>query len=291
MSMILTTPSSAKPQRPKANGSATEDSVYSLRLARDLRDLRAAQHLRYQVFVRELGAAGPLVDHSAELERDEFDPHVDHLLLIDNRADPETLTDVVGVYRLLPPDRLALTGDYYCASEFDLTPLMISGRPLLELGRSCVHPDHRGGAAMYLLWQGLANYVLERGIEVLFGAASFHGTQAEPLTQPLAWLHHHHLAPEALRVRPVAEGRQPMDLIAPAALNRTAAMAAMPALIRAYLRLGGFVSDGAFIDRAFNTIDVCLVMDTAQMSAKHRAFYTRKSVSTPRSGPRSGRQG
>ena len=277
MSMILTTPSSAKPQRPKANGSATEDSVYSLRLARDLRDLRAAQHLRYQVFVRELGAAGPLVDHSAELERDEFDPHVDHLLLIDNRADPATLADVVGVYRLLPPDRLALTGGYYCASEFDLTPLMISGRRLLELGRSCVHPDHRGGAAMYLLWQGLANYVLERGIEVLFGAASFHGTQAEPLVQPLAWLHHHHLAPEALRVQPLAEGRQPMDLISLAALNRAAAMAAMPALIRAYLRLGGFVSDGAFIDRAFNTIDVCLVMDTAQMSARHRAFYTRKS--------------
>jgi putative hemolysin len=178
---------------------------------------------------------------------------------------------------LLPPDRLALTGGYYCASEFDLTPLLTSGRRLLELGRSCVHPDHRGGAAMYLLWQGLAHYVMERDIEVLFGAASFHGTSAEPLAQPLAWLHHYHLAPEALRVTPLPGGRLPMDLVPPAQLDRAKAMEALPALIRAYLRLGGFVSDGAFIDLAFNTIDVCLVMDTAQMSEKHRAFYTRKS--------------
>ncbi len=255
----------------------TEESLYSVRLARDARDLRAAQRLRYGVFVRELGAAGPLVDHVAGLECDEFDSHVDHLLLIDNHADPDTLEDVVGVYRLLPPERLAETGRYYCASEFDLMPLVTSGRRLLELGRSCIHAGHLGGAGMHLLWSGLASYVLDRGIEVMFGAASFHGTDAAPLVQPLSWLYHHHLAPPDLRVRPLAGGRQPMNLLPRAELNRTQAMATMPALIRAYLRLGGVVSDGAFVDRAFNTIDVCLVMDTAQMSAKHRDFYTRKS--------------
>jgi putative hemolysin len=254
-----------------------DESQYSLRLACGPRDLRAVQHLRYQVFVRELGADVPKADHEAELERDAFDPHVDHLLLIDNRADPESLGAVVGVYRLLPPERVAMAGGYYCASEFDLTPLLSSGRRLLELGRSCVHPDHRGGAGLYLLWQGLANFVLEREIEVLFGAASFHGVDAAALAQPLAWLQRHHLAPEPLRVVPLAEGRLAMNLAPPERLNRAKAQAAMPALIRAYLRLGGFVSDGAFIDRAFNTIDVCLVMDTAQMSEKHRAFYARKS--------------
>jgi putative hemolysin len=259
------------------NAPRSEDSLYSVRLAASPRDLLAAQRLRYDVFVIELGAQVPLADHAARLERDSFDADVDHLLLIDNRADPDTLSDVVGVYRLLPQDRLAATGGYYCAREFDLTPLVASGRRLLELGRSCVHRDHRGGAGMYLMWQGLANYVLERGIEVMFGAASFHGTDPEPLAQPLSWLHHHHLAPPALRVRPLASGRQAMNLVPEAALDRAAAMEATPALIRAYLRLGGFVSDGAFIDRDFNTIDICLVMDTAQMSEKHRAFYTRKS--------------
>lgn len=254
----------------------TDDAPFVLRLAADARDLKAAQRLRYEVFVAELGGTGPMVDHDARLEVDEFDPFFDHLLLIDPARDPETLTDVVGVYRLLPSDRLAVSGRFYSESEFDLTPLKASGRRLLELGRSCVHADYRGGTAMFLMWNALADYVLERGIEVLFGAASFHGTDVAALAQPLAYLHHHHLAPEALRVRAKPAHRQEMALIAPDALDRRAAMAGTPALIKAYLRLGGFVGDGAWIDAAFNTTDVCLVMDTARMSEKHRDFYLRK---------------
>ncbi len=251
-------------------------SALTLRLAEDDRDLRAAQRLRYQVFIDELGATGPLVDHENRLEVDEFDPFFDHLLLIDARRDPQTLSHVVGVYRLLPPERFAAAGRYYSETEFDLTTLKSSGRRLLELGRSCVHPDMRGGAAMFLLWNGLAEYVLERGIEVLFGAASFHGTDVAALAQPLAWLHHHNRAPEALRVTPRSAHAQRMDLLPQGDLNRVAAMAGTPALMKAYLRLGGFVSDGAWIDHDFNTVDVCLVMDTAQMSGKHRDYYTRK---------------
>ena len=253
----------------------SDESVYALRLARDARDLRAAQRLRYLVFVEELGADGPLVDHAARLERDDFDEIFDHLLLIDTRRDPDALDHVVGVYRLLPCDRLAAGGRFYSEGEYDLTPLRESGRRLLELGRSCVHPDHRGGTGMFHLWNALADYVLERGIEVLFGVASFHGTDIARLTPSLAYLHHHHLAPPGLRVVARGEGYQRMDLLPPEALDRKAAMAATPALIKAYLRLGGFVGEGAFIDRAFNTTDVCLVMDTERMSARHRGYYTR----------------
>ncbi len=254
----------------------TVETTLTLRLAKDARDIRAAQRLRYEVFVEELGARGALVDHENRLEVDEFDPFFDHLLLIDPRRDPEALADVVGVYRLLPPEKFALAGRYYSESEFDLARLKASGRRLLELGRSCVHPQMRGGAAMFLLWNGLAEYVLERGIEVLFGAASFHGTDVAALAQPLSLLHHNHRAPEGLRVTPESAHAQAMDLLPEAEVNRTAAMAGIPALIKAYLRLGGYVSDGAWIDRDFNTIDVCLVMDTAKMSRKHRDFYTRK---------------
>lgn len=253
-----------------------EEQPYTLRLARDARDLLAAQRLRYLVFVEELGADGPLVDHAARLERDGFDDLFEHLLLIDNRADPAGLDYVAGVYRLLPSDRLGPGGRFYSEGEYDLTPLRESGRKLLELGRSCVHPDHRGGTGMFHLWNALADYVLDRGIEILFGAASFHGTEVGPLTQSLAYLHHHHLAPPALRVTArKGPAFQRMDLLPPEALDRKAAMAATPALIKAYLRLGGFVGEGAFIDRAFNTTDVCLVMDTARMSERHRGFYTR----------------
>jgi L-ornithine Nalpha-acyltransferase len=250
-----------------------DDTALTLRLAATPRDLAAAQRLRYRVFVQELGGDGPLVDHAGMLECDAFDAVFDHLLLIDTARDAKALDDVVGVYRLLPGDRVG-AGRFYSEDEYDLTALRTSGRRLLELGRSCVHAEYRGGAAMLLLWNALADYVLERDIEVLFGVASFPGTDAGALRGPLAYLHAQHLAPPALRVTARAAGYQRMDL--GGAVDRKAALAAMPPLIRAYLRLGGFVGEGAFVDRAFNTTDVCLVMDTAAMSAKHREFYLRK---------------
>jgi L-ornithine Nalpha-acyltransferase len=252
-----------------------DDTAFQLRLARDARDLRGAQRLRYRVFVQELGGDGPMVDHAAALERDGFDALFDHLLLVDPQKNPDDLDHVIGAYRLLSSDRVG-TERFYSEDEYDLTALRNSGRRLLELGRSCVHPDHRGGTAMFHLWNGLADYVLDRQIEVLFGAASFHGTDAAPLAQALSYLHHHHLAPPALRVIARPAHRLNMNIVPLADLDRKAAMAGTPALIKAYLRLGGYVGDGAWIDHAFNTTDVCLVMDTARMSAKHRAFYLRK---------------
>jgi len=133
---------------------------------------------------------------------------------------------------------------------------------------------YRGGEALYHLWQGLARYVEEHRIEVLFGVASFHGTDAGALAQPLSLLHHRHLAPPELRVRALEGHFQRMDLVPEDAIARAAAMRAVPALIKAYLRLGGCVGEGAYIDHAFNTTDVCLVMDTARLNARQRALYS-----------------
>ncbi|MDO9526854.1 MAG: GNAT family N-acyltransferase [Gemmobacter sp.] len=253
-----------------------QEPYYTLRLAADDRDLRAAQRLRFQVFIEELGGDGPLVDHHARLEADEFDPYFDHLLLIDTRRDPALLEDVVGVYRLLTSENADRIGRFYSETEYDLTALRSSGRRLLELGRSCVHPDHRGGTAMFHLWNALAEYVLHHDIEIMFGVASFHGTDVSALSMPLAYLHQNHLAPPDIRVRARPDSFQAMDLVPVDQIDRRAAMAATPALIKAYIRLGGFVGDGAWVDHAFNTTDVCLVMDTARMSTKHRDFYVRK---------------
>ena len=251
----------------------SDTSYFDLRIATSERDLRAAQRLRYRVFIEELGGTGALVDHDNRLERDEFDPVVDHLCLIDTRRSAEDLDHVVGVYRLLPGERAREFGRFYCDSEYDLTALKNSGRSVLELGRSCVDPAYRGGTGMFLLWNALADYVLDLGIEVLFGVASFHGTDIDTLAPSLAWLHHHHLAPADLRPVARPEGHQPMDLIPADRLERREALVGMPALIKAYLRLGGLVGDGAFIDREFNTTDVFLLMDTKAMSDKHRKFY------------------
>lgn len=251
----------------------SQPSSLVTRLAETPDDLTAAQRVRYEVFVKELGSSGPQVDHEQRLEKDQFDPFFDHLLLIDNDAPSDVLGGVVGVYRLLRQEQAGEIGQFYSEDEYDLSVLKASGRKLLELGRSCLLPEYRGGAAMYVLWNGLADYVLSHDIEILFGVASFHGVDPQNFAGPLSLLHHRHLAPDDLRVRAKEDAFQAMDLIAKPDLDAKAAMLATPALIKAYLRLGGFVGEGAFIDRAFNTTDVCLIMDTQRMNARQRSIY------------------
>ena len=245
------------------------EPLYEVRMARDADDLRAAQRLRYGVFVEELGAGGDHVDHAARLEADPFDAHCDHLLLLDHGRGGA----VVGAYRLMSGERAVAGPGFYCAAEYDLGPVLSRGRRVLELGRSCLHPDYRGGAAMHHLWSALAAHVQATGTEILFGVASFHGTDVAALAQPLACLHHGHLAPPDLRAR--SRVFQPMDLLPADRVDRKAAMLGTPALIKAYLRLGGFVGEGAFVDHAFNTTDVFLVMDTARINPQALDIYRR----------------
>lgn len=242
---------------------------FRISLAANVDDIRMAQRLRYDVFVSELGSDGSLIDHDLQLEQDRFDPFVDHMLLHDDAAG-----DVVGVYRLMRPDMALAAGQYYSQDEYDLSPLLRSGGKLLELGRSCLRPEYRGGTAMFYLWNALAQYVFDHQIELMFGVASFHGTNVAELAAPLSLLHHRHLAPETLRVRAIGETVQSMNLIPEAELDRRAAMIQVPALIKAYLRLGGVVGEGAFVDHEFNTTDVCLILGTANMNKRQSRIYS-----------------
>ena len=245
-------------------------SHLTLTLAKTEDDLRAAERLRYEVFVEELGGDGPLVDHHGRFERDDFDPVFDHLVLIDQARDRGALDHVVGVYRVLPDGR---DSRFYSQDEYNLQPLVDSGRKLLELGRSCVRAGYRNGMALHLLWNGLAEYARNRDIDVLFGVASLHGTNVDELAPSLSLLHHNHLAPPDLRVRVQDGFFQSMDLVSPEKIDRVAAMRNVPALIKSYLKLGGFVGEGAYIDHAFNTTDVCLIIDTERLSSSARARY------------------
>ncbi|WP_194095457.1 GNAT family N-acetyltransferase [Marivivens aquimaris] len=245
--------------------SATPDSLI-VRLATTPDEVRAAQRLRYRVFVEELGGDGPLVDHEAKIEADAFDPFFQHLLLIDTAKD-----EVVGVYRLLTCDAADAAGGFYSESEFDLSALKASGRKLLELGRSCLAPEYRGGTGMFRLWTALAEFVAENEIDILFGVASFHGTNIDQLAPSLSLLHARHLAPADISA--TAKPYQPMNLLNVAEIDRVAAMKQVPALIKAYLKIGGFVGDGAYIDHQFNTTDVCLILDTERLNPSQAALY------------------
>ena len=250
---------------------------FRVRLAESDQDVRAAQRLRYRVFVEEMGAKADPEAVAERRESDRFDPYFEHLLLIDRECqDPDKEGGVVGVYRLMRGDRARAGIGFYGASEYELARLADHPREVLELGRSCVDADYRGGAGMHLLWAGLGGYVTENDIGLLFGVASFHGTDPSEFSQALSYLHHFHLAPEELRVRAVASNYTDMAILPKDEVDKAKAMRQLPALIKGYIRIGGHVGDGAFIDRDFNTIDVCLLMDTALMKQSVRKFYSRK---------------
>ncbi|WP_339948667.1 GNAT family N-acyltransferase [uncultured Albimonas sp.] len=251
---------------------------FTVRLARDEQDIAAAQRLRYRVFVEELGASASDEERALRREIDEYDPHFEHLILIDKetRSD-DPLDRVAGAYRLMTTTRAKAGIGFYGQTEYDLSLLETCGRDAVELGRSCVGAEVRGGAAMHLLWTGLGEFVTARKIEIMFGVASFHGADPEPLAHALSFLHHNHLAPEDLRVRARPENYAAMDLLPADEVDRKQAARQIPALIKAYLRLGGFVGEGAWVDHDFNTVDVCLLMDTARMVARYRDFYGKEA--------------
>ena len=250
---------------------------YTVRLAESEEDVAAAQRLRYRVFVDEMGAT-PHPEHAGERrESDRFDAWCDHLLLIDNEsAEADVERGVVGVYRLLRGARARQGIGFYGASEYDLSLLENYPQETLELGRSCVDAGHRGGAGMHLMWAGLGQYVGEHGVAIMFGVASFHGTDTMRIAQALSYLHHNHLAPPDLRVTARPDSRVAMDILSPGEVDQTEAMRQMPPLIKAYIRLGGFVGEGAWVDHDFNTVDVCLLMDTARMVGRYHKFYSRQ---------------
>jgi len=170
-------------------------------------------------------------------------------------------------------DQALAAGGFYSANEYDLSNLLRHGGQVLELGRTCLDPVYRGGAALLHLWQGIGRYVEERDIDTLFGVASFPGVDPDTVAQALSYLHHNHRAP--VEIRSTATGPDAIQLvqIASDCVDRRAAMIQMPPLIKSYLRAGGVVGDGAFIDRRFNTIDVCMILQTAQLSERQRTLY------------------
>lgn len=226
-------------------------------------DIAAAQRLRYDVFVTEMGASGAGVDHASRLEADRFDPHAQHLLLEDQTR--PIGDQLVGAYRLMTSSDAKAAGAFYSSSEFDVSPLIGSGLHLLELGRACVLPAYRSGQGMAVLWAALVAYVRCNRIDVLFGAASFQGTDTASLAHQLGCLHYDYPTDAALRVRAHGAGAIGMDLLRADQIDRKAAMVGTPALIKSYLRLGGTIGDGAFVDTQFNTTDVCLIVQTADI--------------------------
>ena len=251
-----------------------------VRMASTAADIDAAQALRYRVFYEEMGAAPGPDAASSHRDRDEFDAVADHLLVVDHPIGPGP-ESVVGTYRLIQRGGAAAIGRFYSADEYDLGPLLRFPGRILELGRSCVDARYRGRAVMQLLWRGIAAYVAQHGIDLMFGCASLAGTDPDAIASELTYLYGHHLAPPALRARALPDRYVDMRRMDPLAVDARRAILALPPLIKGYLRVGAFVGDGAVIDRPFNTTDVLIVVKTDLVTAKYTKHYERQSRGTP----------
>lgn len=233
-------------------------------LARTGDEVEAAQRLRYRVFAEEMGAriAGP----QSGVDCDFFDPWCEHLLVRD-----ETTDEVVGTYRILTPDRARRLGTFYAETEFDLTRLTLIRNRVCEVGRACIHADYRTGGAIALLWQGIAALMQERGYEYLIGCASISmmdgGVVATRIWQQLPPVQ---IAPIEYRVFP----RHPLVPAENAAGGRDVA-AVMPALLRAYLRLGAWIGGEPAWDPDFNTADLFVFLPLSRVAPRYVRHYLR----------------
>lgn len=246
-----------------------------VRLARSPAEIAAAQQVRYRVFFEELGARGGIAGATERRDADRFDDVCDHLLVLDTALAGSELDRIVGTYRLLRDEMAVAVGGFYSSDEFELDRLVArqKGRRFMELGRSCVLPQYRSKRTIEVLWQGIWAYVNNYGIGVMAGCASFHGTVPAAHAEALSFLAHNCRAAPEWDVRAVPSRHVAMDLLPAEAIDARAALAAMPPLIKGYLRLGAKVGDGCVIDRDFGTVDVFIVLPVETIAARYINYY------------------
>ena len=241
------------------NFCAAKGSSYEVGLAHSQDDVREAQRLRYEVFKREYGAR--FIDSAAGLDTDSFDPYCDHLIVRSKGTG-----EVVGTYRVLLPEQAHHIGRYYSQSEFFMTRIERQIPNLVELGRSCVDPEHRNGAVIMLLWSAIFRYMRHHNRRYLIGCASVSmrdgGTQAASLWNRFRSESMVDSLLEAFPKHPLALSRIPVDT-----------KAQEPALIRGYLKIGAKVCGEPSWDPDFNTADFLLLMDLQSMHPRYARHF------------------
>ncbi|MEV6396057.1 GNAT family N-acyltransferase [Streptomyces sp. NPDC051907] len=239
---------------------ASGETRYVVSLARDQEDVRAAQRLRHQVFAGEMGAR--LQSPEPGLDTDAFDAYCDHLLV--READTG---EIVGTYRLLPPERARIAGRLYSETEFDLARLAPIRDDLVEVGRSCVHPRHRNGAVIALIWAGLARYMTRTGHNWLAGCCSIPLADGGSLAAA-TWdtVKTRNLAPEEYWVTPHKLWNA--DTV-PLPDGRVE----LPPLLRGYLRLGAWVCGAPAHDPDFGVADLYVLLSLRRTNPRYLRHF------------------
>ncbi len=249
-----------------------------LRLATKKSEIRKAQKLRFKVFFEEGGA---VADGAAALVRRDicrFDKVCDHLLVVDHAARNrfgKLKPRVVGAYRLLRQDVAQANFGFYSAQEFDIGPLLARhpNSRFLELGRSCVLAEYRGKRTIEMLWRGIWAYVKHHRIDAMIGCASLEGTDPEKLAPQLSFLFHQAKAEPQWRVAPLPHKFTSMDRRPANEVDARRALAALPPLVKGYMRVGAKFGEGAVIDRQFGVTDVFVVMPICEIEGRYIEYF------------------
>jgi len=225
---------------------------YATRLARNRDDIRAAQSLRFQVFNLELNE-GLEQSYATGLDEDPFDAVCDHLIV-----EHLPSANIVGTYRLQTGHNAAGYRGYYCAQEFEFQVFESFRAEMIELGRACVHPQHRNLVVLGLLWKGIADYARQHGGRYLFGCSSI--TSQDPTVGASAYadLCRRHLAQPQWRTSPLAAYDCSLNQLAAEPVK-------IPKLLRTYLTLGAKICGPPALDRQFKTIDFLTLLDLEAM--------------------------
>jgi putative hemolysin len=226
-------------------------------LAASAQEVREAQSLRYRVFGEEMGAR---LKGDAGLDRDAFDDYCQHLLVRDAQSG-----QVVGCTRLLSDTQAARLGRFYSEGEFELGSITrLKGR-LLEVGRTCIAPEFRQGSAIAVLWSGLAGYITLHGFDYLFGCASVPlGDQDLQAAAIMNRLRRQAMSTEDLRVTP----RAPLLTAHEDILD-----APLPALLRAYVRLGARACGEPCRDPDFGVADVLMLLNVDELNPSYSRHF------------------
>jgi len=234
---------------------------YTTHLASDFREVRAAQALRYEVFNLEL-REGFEESHVTKLDEDPFDAVCDHLIV-----EHLPTSSVVGTYRLQTGRNAASHLGYYCAQEFEFRIFEAIRDETIELGRACVHRQHRNLVVLGMLWKGIADYAQRHSARYLFGCSSLTSQNPAVGASAYADLCRRHLVETQWRTRPVLAYDCPLEQLAAETVQ-------IPKLLRAYLTLGAKICGPPALDRQFKTIDflTLLDLDTLHPLARQRFF-------------------
>lgn len=244
---------------PQLWAAVTEPGLH-IRLVQSKSELREVQRLRFDVFSHEMQASFPSAHEG--LDQDELDPWCAHFMVIDEAHD-----QVVGTYRLLTPENAQAVGGYYTESEFDLSPLASYRTQMVEVGRSCIHPDYRNGLAIRLLWSAIANLMRQLNYRYLLGCASV-SLLDQGQTAAQVWRH--------VRAQVGQNGvpeLQPLHPYPLASLAQHTAAVRLPPLIKGYLNLGAHICGAPAWDPDFNTADFPILFDLERMTTRYQRLF------------------